>query len=342
MITTKNVQIKDVHLNQMLDDTGILRRANFSLPDLKEGYATDDNGRLLIVACLQYKHSGSGQSLTWATRALSFLQYAERDGWFKNFMLYDRHFLDSVCSQECYGRCIWALGFAAAQKYLPKSLRQAAGTLLEKVAPMAGQLSELRACAYAAMGFLNWRHPDYRARTGSLLAHIASAWRQNAQPGWPWYEDSLSYCNAIIPHALLMGFRLMDASDLLSTGLESLRFLLEETTRDGFFWPIGSGGWAPRGGVRALYGQLPVEACCTLFSCITAHHITKDDYFLQKARLCLNWYLGHNSAGASMIDPDTGGCYDSLNADGPSPHQGAEALLSWYAAVLALRLYEGE
>ena len=40
------------HLYRMTDSTGIFQHANFTAPNLSEGYCTDDNARALILAVL--------------------------------------------------------------------------------------------------------------------------------------------------------------------------------------------------------------------------------------------------------------------------------------------------
>ncbi len=143
-----------------------------------------------------------------------------------------------------------------------------------------------------------------------------------------------------LPHALLAGTEVLGSKGLLDIGLESLDFLLQETTRESFFWPIGCNGWSRRGHPPALYDQQPVEACATLMACLTAHRLTQKDVYLEKAQLCHDWFLGANSAAVPMVDESSGGCYDSLRQDGPEPNQGAESLLSWITASLCLQTYK--
>ena len=38
------------HLERMTDCFGMIQHANYSLPDLRTGYTTDDNARALVVA----------------------------------------------------------------------------------------------------------------------------------------------------------------------------------------------------------------------------------------------------------------------------------------------------
>lgn len=328
-------KLNDAHLRRMVDDTGIFQHAKFSLPNPQEGYTTDDNARLMLMAAMYYEATGRQEYLDMCYRALAFLQYAERDGWFRNFCGYDRRFLESAGSQDCYGRCVWCLGYITSRKALPKGLRRAADALLKATADSAEKLTFLRSCAYTAMGLALWGN-HCRDKLAEHLARVAAHYHTNADGDWFWYEGEMTYCNAAIPHSLLLGYKVIGGDRLLQAGLESLDFLLNATMRDGFFWPIGCHGWGRRGQEQALYDQQPVEACGTLLCCLSAHEVTGEKLYLDKARLCLDWFLGSNSLGVGMIDLESGGCYDGLQEHGPNLNQGAESLLSWYVSVLAM------
>ena len=63
-----------------------------------------------------------------------------------------------------------------------------------------------------------------------------------------WFEDGLSYCNAVLPHALLFCGQAMPNQDMSDAGFESLLWLAElqrSTPGGGHFVPIGSNGFYP-------------------------------------------------------------------------------------------------
>lgn len=341
MKTHTDIRLNDTHLWRMVDDTGIFQHAKFDLPNPHEGYTTDDNARLMMVAAMYYEQTGETKYLDLCYRALSFLKYACKDGWFRNFMTYDRRFWEEAGSQDCYGRCLWCLGYITSRKVLPQGLRAAANSILEETAESADRLTFLRSCAYASLGFALWDNADCREKLAEHLARVASHYHENAKPGWFWFENKMTYCNATVPHALLAGYQVIGGERLLKVGLESLSFLLEATARDGFFWPVGCHGWHMRGAGPALYDQQPVEACGTLLCCLKAYEITGEEAYMEKAQMCLDWFLGHNSLGVTMIDPVSGGCYDGLEENGANKNQGSESLLSWYGSVLAMQAHHG-
>ena len=120
------------HLLSMTDDTGILQHAIFSLPNCLEGYTTDDNARALIVAVLLNGSSHAGLS----RRYLTFLWHAFNDktGRFRNFLSYDRKWLEESGSEDSHGRALWAVGTVLGNTKDP-GLRGAAGRLFQKALP---------------------------------------------------------------------------------------------------------------------------------------------------------------------------------------------------------------
>ena len=83
------------HLRTLTDDTGIIQHGFYSLPNRKTGYCVDDNARALIVAAMYYEQFNEPSALELLNVYLSFLHYAQKDdGWFHNFVDYQRHFLD--------------------------------------------------------------------------------------------------------------------------------------------------------------------------------------------------------------------------------------------------------
>ena len=57
---------------------------------------------------------------------------------------------------------------------------------------------------------------------------------------------------------------------------------------------------------------------------------------LRFARRSLAWYAGENSCHKSMIDPATGGCYDGIMAEGLNLNQGAESIVGYCIASMAM------
>jgi hypothetical protein len=58
------------------------------------------------------------------------------------------------------------------------------------------------------------------------------------------------------------------------------------------------------------------------------HHQTSWEPRLAGVGAAAAWFIGDNDAGEPMCDPDTGGGYDGLHADGVNSNQGAESTLA--------------
>ena len=94
------------HVFRMSDDTGMFQHAVFSVPNLLEGYTTDDNARALIMAVMLYEHQQKPEYLALVYRYLGFVLHAQNEaGRFRNFMNYSRQFKEKEGSEDCFGRC---------------------------------------------------------------------------------------------------------------------------------------------------------------------------------------------------------------------------------------------
>src|ERR1041384_2201865 len=147
--------IKLDHLKRLTDDTGILQHAIFSVPNYGEGYTTDDNARALIFAVLleQLGASVPSKTVSMASRYLAFLEHAfnAKQGRFKNFLNYDRHWVEGSGSEDSHGRALWALGTVLGRSE-NRSLRGAAGRLFEFALPVTMTFTIPRAWVFTILG----------------------------------------------------------------------------------------------------------------------------------------------------------------------------------------------
>ena len=99
----------------MTDDTGMLQHAIFSVPNTREGYTTDDNARALMVSnrldeAATYDSRPQHPNLSRRYLAFLWLAFNSDIGRFRNFLGYDRRWLEEIGSEDCHGRALWALG----------------------------------------------------------------------------------------------------------------------------------------------------------------------------------------------------------------------------------------
>ena len=336
------------HLRHMADETGMLQHAIFTVPNYHEGYSTDDNARALMVSTL-LEELGNGEALELASRYLAFVWYAfnPQTGRFRNFMDYQRRWLEDSGSDDCHGRTLCALGTVLGRSNTP-ALHSMAGWLFEQALPAIRATTSPRAWAFALIGIHEYLRRFGGDRIASqvreeLAGRLLSLYRSHHSDEWRWYEDGLTYCNAALPHALLMCGQSMPNRAMIEAGVESLGWLADlqrNGAAGGHFVPIGSNGFYRRGGARARFDQQPVEAQAMTSACLEADRITGDRRWRKEARRAFEWFLGRNDLNLPIYDPTTGGCRDGLHPDRSNENQGAESTLAFLQSLLELRLAE--
>jgi glycosyltransferase involved in cell wall biosynthesis len=327
-------ELKLDHLFRMSDSTGIFQHASFTVPNFSEGYCTDDNARALVLALmLQKLGHGSPQLAAQAATYAAFLNHAfdRKLGRFRNFMNFERHWLEEVGSEDCQGHALWALGLCVSQAG-QGSFQMLAAQLFEQALPVAAEFTSPRAWAFTLIGI-----DEYLQRFGgdrrtnqirdSLTAKLMQRFADAATDDWQWFEDTVSYTNAKLPHALILSGRCLNNAPMLELGLKTLRWLIKvQTSEAGAFRPVGSNGFYPRGKERARFDQQPIEA-----------QATGDIFWVAEARRAFEWFLGRNDLGMALYDASTGGCRDGLHVDRLSQNQGAESTLAFLLALAEKR-----
>ncbi len=336
------------HLRHMTDETGMLQHALFTIPNYREGYTTDDNARALLVGAL-LEDLGNSESVELASRYLAFLWYAfnPETGRFRNFMDYQRNWLDESGSDDSHGRALWALGAMLGRSKTP-ALQSMAGKLFEQALPAISTTTSPRGWAFALIGiheYLQRFAGDRRASQTreDLAGRLLDMYQSCRGESWHWFEDRLTYCNAALPHAMLLCGQALGNADMTAAGLDTLDWLtdLQHTDSDeGHFTPIGSNGFYIQGGERAQFDQQPVEAQGAVSAYLAAYQVTGDKRWRREARRSFEWFLGRNDLNLPLYDPTTGGCRDGLHPDRPNENQGAESTLAFLHALLELRLAE--
>ncbi|MBN2200992.1 glycosyltransferase family 4 protein [bacterium] len=336
------------HLRHMTDETGMLQHAIFTIPNYREGYTTDDNARALMVSVL-LEALGIKESQELASRYLAFIWYAfnTETGRFRNFMDYQRHWLDVEVTDDCHGRTIWALGTVLGRSNTP-TLQNMAGRIFEQALTGIRDTTSPRAWAFSLIGiheYLQRFAGDRRAGLvrEELSGRLLALYQGHRSDAWRWYEDKITYCNAALPHALISSGQSIPDHGMAEAGLESLIWLADLQRADvegGHFIPVGSNGFYPKGGARARFDQQPVEAQAMVSACLEAYRVTKNRRWRKEARRAFEWFLGRNDLNLPVYDPNTGGCQDGLHVDRLNANQGAESTLAFLHALLELRLTE--
>lgn len=333
------------HLFRMTDSTGIFQHASFTVPNFSEGYCTDDNARaLMLVLMLQQLGNDSPLLKSHAATYMAFVNHAfdRRTGRFRNFMGFGRNWLEDIGSEDCQGHALWALGLCVSQAGHGR-FQMLAAELFERALPVAAGFASPRAWGYTLIGideYLRRFGGDRRASQirETLSAKLVQRYADAATEEWTWFEESVSYANARLPHAMILNGRCLGHEPMLELGLRTLRWLVGiQTSEAGSFRPIGSNGFYRRGQERAVFDQQPIEAQVTVSACIEAHRATGDPFWVAEAGRAFEWFLGRNDLGLSVYDSTTGGCRDGLHMDRLSQNQGAESTLAFLLALAEMQ-----
>lgn len=329
------------HLIALSDDVGVIQHAVTDLPNRDTGYCTDDVARAFIVAIASTHFDRLREPAMRLSRIyLSFLHHAQReDGLFRNFMGYDRTWLDDVGTEDSNGRAIWSLGYGL--RYAPKEeWRGICRMMLERALPHVASMEHLRSRAYAAIGLthayeaLDRKHAGIeavlRSIAQSLVVHRDAARTED----WDWFQDRMTYDNARLPEALIRIGSVLDERAWVEAGLKTLDFYESVVIEGGVFVPIGNDGWFARGGTRARFGQQPLEATAMVDACLEAYGLTGLLRYLRTAEAAFAWFHGSNSEKLEVVSG--AGCRDGLEENWVNANMGAESTLAYLASALAV------
>ena len=333
------------HLSRMTDSTGIFQHAIFSVPNFSEGYCTDDNARAFILMTLLDELGEKPESArTLATTYAAFLQHAfdRKAGRFHNFLTFDRQWLDGRGSEDSHGRALWALGVCVGRSPYP-SFQIMAGQLFAQALPVVTEFTSPRGWAFSLLGineYLRRLSGDTEVKRVHqiLTAKLIDLFDKTAAPDWLWFEDTLTYDNAKLAHALILSGHATKEKKVLERGLRALRWLMEvQTCEQGHLRPIGNDGFYRRGGERANFDQQPIDVQATVSACLQAYWATSEPWWYAQAELAFEWFIGRNDLGLELYSPETGGCRDGLLVDRVNWNMGAESTLAFLLSLAEMR-----
>jgi hypothetical protein len=325
----------------MSDHTGMFQHAVYNLPNYHEGYCTDDNARAFIFTIIAGQvDEAAGILGPLASRYLAFLWHAfdANTSRFRNFMNYQREWIERAGSEDSHARALWAVGTALGRSR-DEGQRDLSALLFQRGLPPVARFSSPRAWAFVLLAI----HEYLRAFSGDrvvvamrklLAGQLVDLFHANSAPDWLWFERCVTYDNAKLSHALLLSGHWTSDGAMLEIGLSSMKWLLEvQTAEAGHFAPIGCHGFWTRGGERARFDQQPLEAHAMVSACLEAYAITREESWRIAAKRCFEWFLGRNDLGESLYDPATGGCRDALLQDRLNQNQGAESTLAFHLSL---------
>src|ERR1700730_12321906 len=248
-------ELKLTHVTTLTDDVGMLQHAIFTIPNRAEGYTTDAKAHAVIFTVLlaQLGVDRSGRKTLspnpdWPFRYLAFLEHAfhPEKKRFRNFLGYDRRWMEDQGSEDSHGRALWALGTLLARSE-NLGLRGAAGRLFEFSLPPALEFSSPRAWAYTLLGiqeYLNSYPGDRDAQKirCALGRRLLDLYESIHTADWKWFENVLAYGNARLSQAMLLAGSACADARMVFAGLLLLDLVMEtqRCQTNGHFVPIGS------------------------------------------------------------------------------------------------------
>ena len=330
------------HVVRLTDSTGIFQHATYGIPNYHEGYCLDDNARALLMTLMAYRQMKDRTALQYIPTYLAYIHYAQNeDGTFRNFMSFNRKFLDEVGSEDAFGRAIWAIGYALA--HAPNDAYfQVAHKIFFKAVPQFERLTAIRSIANTILGLYHYLKSNptddsMMELTYRLTHRLFQEYNAHRHDDWHWYEPVLTYDNALLPLAMLRAGELLGNASFRYIGFESMNFLEKHTMSRGHLSLVGNEGWFQRDGQFAQFDQQPVDAMATVLLFLQAHNETEDSHYLRSAYTAFRWFLGENDLRMSLYDVETGGCCDGLEKDGVNRNQGTESTLAYLISYLAIR-----
>ena len=340
-IDQRLVSLRTDHLRTLVDDVGIVQHANGVIPNRESGYCVDDVARLAVVA-LELARRGDEQ--VWTSilyRSIAFLDDAtDPSAGMRNFMGYDRRWLDEPHLGDHVGRSVWALGEILSTAWVPAVVGPAE-RLLDSIVQLVPAEASLRTGAYAALGLARLdpdrRAPEARRLLERVMEQLMAAYAANADEGWQWFENALSYDNARLPHALIVGGATLGRTDLTDTGLEALRWLGDESgLGEGTLRLTGHGGRRRDEPAPGAGDEQPLDASAFVEAELAAFAVTGEPEHGVRAQRAFDWFLGRNRLHRPLYDFATGGCSDGLGEETTNDNEGAESTLAFHRAALML------
>ena len=332
------------HFLSMCDSTGLLQHAVHSVPDRAHGYCVDDNARALLLSSTLASFGEARLPEPLTARFAAFIQHAWNADTrrFRNFMSYDRRWLESRGSEDSHGRTLWALGECARSDTDP-SRRRWAAALFKTALPAVEHFQSPRAWAFTLLGldaYCALVVGDLTAgRMRELLAErLVDAFHATETQDWCWFEDVLAYDNARLSQALLVTGAAIEKPLVVKIGLASLRWLMTlQTTPEGCFRPVGTESFGVRQTPPQPFDQQPVEAAAAISACLAAWRVNDNAEWTAGAMRAFDWFLGGNDLQSSLVDPSSGGCRDGLHPDRPNENRGAESAVSYLLGLVEMR-----
>jgi glycosyltransferase involved in cell wall biosynthesis len=337
-------EMRTHHLLSMCDDAGMFQHAVHSVPDRNHGYCVDDNARALLLACALGGPGEQPLPEALTARFAAFVQHAWNPDTrrFRNFMSFDRRWLEDRGSEDSHGRTLWALGECARADVSVSRRRWATALFAEALATVESFTSP-RAWAFTLLGLDSYCAVTAGDAAARRIRHVLAEklliiLSRVETKDWVWFEDGLSYDNARLSQALIVTGHSTRTPAYTEAGLRSLRWLMTlQTTPAGLFRPVGTQGFGEQRQAPRAFDQQPLEATAMISACLAAWRADGDAAWRADAARAFGWFLGDNDLTLPLVDLETGSCRDGLHPDRANENRGGESALSYLLGLAEVR-----
>ncbi len=339
-------RINLAHIKRMTTDRGLIQFAEINTPDLKSGYALDDNARALVAILHYYDQYAAFDCLSLISKYLHFIAHCmQDDGTFLNYVDTGGRFTEQNFAEnldDANGRAIWALGEVFAKSHiLPAETVNLAKELLRRASPNFLAYYSTRSMAFILKGLCCIKTSEYHQVIVTLADRLVGMFNHESSDNWVWYESYLTYGNSSIPEALLLAYQRTKIPIYKEVACQSFDFLLEKIFVDGEIHVVSNKGWAKRDGIHAGLkgGEQPIDVAYTIIALDRFYRENGNEEYRAMLVAAFAWFLGRNHLQQIVYNPVTGGCFDGLEAQNVNINQGAESTISYLLARLKMDSY---
>ena len=317
-------------------------------------YSNDDNARYLEIWC-EYGEKFDGEWFKYRLPEvlLDFaIKSVRSDGLSDNYRNIAGEFIECPEGKlyDVYGRHMWSLAKASscnneeiargARELFKKQLDAGRDIILEKGSPHAlayliGAMATRLKSAEKIGESITSEVLDIARIQRDAVKKLSDFYHEHSDVDWDWPDDSITYCGAVIPHAMFLASQTAQDKTYFELAKRWTRTFTSASFKDKMFWPVGNNEneegvcWYPKKGKKSLYDQQTIEAGRAALLYKIAYDITKNPEYLERWGQCLDWFFGKNSRKVCLLQGK--GVCDGVteNSLGYNENQGAESRLSF-------------
>jgi hypothetical protein len=319
-------------IKSMTTNLGIYQHGKLNKPNPEFGYAIEDQARALIVVS-EFKEEELQKTY------LDFILKSKRKDGLLNHFCYEikgkdlfkkKEYHSKSNTDEAFGITLWSLLTTQKNTDINNELKE----IVENLVKDAYKWYSPRSISAALLGLVNLDYPDDLENILKIKLH--NLYLSSYSVDWIWFENFMSYANAIIPWSLWEIYIKRGCKKSLDIAKKTTDFLIKVCQENNIAAPVGNKGWYFKDGIKALYDQQPIDSAYMVCCLEKAYIATGDKKYLYWAKKWYDWFWGANINNKLLIDKDFA-CFDALIPEGVNLNQGAESNICFVMAYLAAK-----